>query len=63
VLPDDDNSTDAADDAATTDDTTDDTDDTDDAAKVDVPDAKATGAKADGKVQDSPKLPPTHTEN
>ncbi|MGZ0153147.1 preprotein translocase subunit YajC [Kribbella sp. WER1] len=29
--------------------------------KVDVPDAG--GAKADGKVQDAPKLPPTHTEN
>ena len=27
---------------------------------VDVPDA---GTKADGKVQDAPKLPPTHTEN
>lgn len=31
------------------------------AEKVDVPDAP--GAKADGKVQDAPKLPPTHTEN
>ncbi|MFD3406440.1 preprotein translocase subunit YajC [Kribbella sp. NPDC058693] len=32
-----------------------------DAARVDVPD---TGRdKADGKVQDTPKLPPTHTEN
>lgn len=32
-----------------------------DASKVDVPD---TGRdKADGKVQDTPKLPPTHTEN
>lgn len=29
--------------------------------KVDVPDAG--GEKADGKVQDAPKLPPTHTEN
>ncbi|WP_350275214.1 preprotein translocase subunit YajC [Kribbella sp. HUAS MG21] len=29
--------------------------------KVDVPDAG--GDKADGKVQDKPKLPPTHTEN
>lgn len=29
--------------------------------KVDVPDAG--GQKADGKVQDVPKLPPTHTEN
>lgn len=29
--------------------------------KVDVPDAG--GEKADGKVQDTPKLPPTHTEN
>jgi len=35
------------------------TDEADDAAKVDVPDA----GKADGKVQDAPKLPPTHTEN
>ncbi|MFF0345704.1 preprotein translocase subunit YajC [Kribbella sp. NPDC004875] len=33
-------------------------------AKVDVPDAgKAEDNKADGKVQDAPKLPPTHTEN
>ncbi|NUR98866.1 MAG: preprotein translocase subunit YajC [Kribbellaceae bacterium] len=31
------------------------------AEKVDVPDAG--GDKADGKVQDTPKLPPTHTEN
>lgn len=31
----------------------------DDATKVDVPDT----GKADGKVQDTPKLPPTHTEN
>ncbi|TDW21517.1 preprotein translocase subunit YajC [Kribbella kalugense] len=31
----------------------------DDATKVDVPDT----GKADGKVQDAPKLPPTHTEN
>lgn len=29
--------------------------------KVDVPDAAAD--KTDGKVQDAPKLPPTHTEN
>ncbi|GAA3101306.1 preprotein translocase subunit YajC [Kribbella aluminosa] len=29
--------------------------------KVDVPDAG--GEKADGRVQDTPKLPPTHTEN
>lgn len=35
----------------------------DDAAKVDVPDAGKAGDKADGKVQDTPKLPPTHTEN
>ena len=35
------------------------TDEADNAAKVDVPDA----GKADGKVQDAPKLPPTHTEN
>ncbi|RZT11866.1 protein translocase subunit yajC [Kribbella sp. VKM Ac-2569] len=34
-----------------------------DAAKVDVPDAGKAGDKADGKVQDTPKLPPTHTEN
>ncbi|NIK58680.1 preprotein translocase subunit YajC [Kribbella shirazensis] len=31
------------------------------AEKVDVPDAG--GDKSDGKVQDKPKLPPTHTEN
>ncbi|MEU8223299.1 preprotein translocase subunit YajC [Kribbella sp. NPDC048915] len=65
VIPDDDtdNSIDeAADEAVTTDDTTDDTTDTSDAAKVDVPDAKS-GEQAAGKVQDSPKLPPTHTEN
>ena len=32
---------------------------------VDVPDAgrDKAGDKADGKVQDTPKLPPTHTEN
>ncbi|MGW1347082.1 preprotein translocase subunit YajC [Kribbella sp. NPDC002412] len=32
---------------------------------VDVPDAgrDKAGEKADGKVQDAPKLPPTHTEN
>ncbi|TDW84092.1 protein translocase subunit yajC [Kribbella pratensis] len=35
----------------------------DDAEKVDVPDAGKAGDKADGKVQDTPKLPPTHTEN
>ena len=35
----------------------------DEAAKVDVPDAGKAGEKADGKVQDAPKLPPTHTEN
>lgn len=35
--------------------------DSTDESKVDVPD---TGRdKADGKVQDAPKLPPTHTEN
>ncbi|MFI5694229.1 preprotein translocase subunit YajC [Kribbella sp. NPDC051586] len=54
---------------ATAEDTADETDSadaadvtaTDDATKVDVPD---TGRdKADGKVQDTPKLPPTHTEN
>lgn len=43
--------------------TTDLSDDADEAAKVDVPDAGKAGEKADGKVQDAPKLPPTHTEN
>jgi preprotein translocase subunit YajC len=38
-------------------------DEDDDADKVDVPDAGKAGDKADGKVQDTPKLPPTHTEN
>lgn len=61
VVPDDD-ATDAAD---ATDEATDATDadatDAPEAEKVDVPDAP--GAKADGKVQDAPKLPPTHTEN
>ncbi|GAA1592952.1 preprotein translocase subunit YajC [Kribbella hippodromi] len=35
------------------------------AEKVDVPDTARDQAaeKADGKVQDAPKLPPTHTEN
>jgi preprotein translocase subunit YajC len=33
----------------------------DDATKVDVPDTSRD--KAEGKVQDTPKLPPTHTEN
>ncbi|GAA2822737.1 preprotein translocase subunit YajC [Kribbella solani] len=35
------------------------------AEKVDVPDTARdqAAAKADGKVQDAPKLPPTHTEN
>jgi preprotein translocase subunit YajC len=51
VVPDED----AADEAADT------ADSADEAGKVDVPD---TGRdKADGKVQDAPKLPPTHTEN
>ncbi|MFG1912278.1 preprotein translocase subunit YajC [Kribbella sp. NPDC048928] len=56
VLPEEDgtdDATDAADDADAT--------DGPEAEKVDVPDAP--GAKADGKVQDAPKLPPTHTEN
>jgi preprotein translocase subunit YajC len=35
----------------------------DETAKVDVPDAGKAEDKADGKVQDAPKLPPTHTEN
>jgi preprotein translocase subunit YajC len=62
VIPDDDATTDevetpeAADEATTA-------DEADDAAKVDVPDAGKAGEKADGKVQDAPKLPPTHTEN
>ncbi|MEV4264371.1 preprotein translocase subunit YajC [Kribbella sp. NPDC049584] len=54
-----------ADDSADTADSADSTDSTTvvatDESKVDVPD---TGRdKADGKVQDAPKLPPTHTEN
>jgi preprotein translocase subunit YajC len=38
---------------------------TDESTKVDVPDIGRDKAdeKADGKVQDTPKLPPTHTEN
>ncbi|WUJ70806.1 preprotein translocase subunit YajC [Kribbella soli] len=56
---------DAAEATDTADEATDSTDSTDvdstDESKVDVPD---TGRdKADGKVQDAPKLPPTHTEN
>ncbi|MFD7161636.1 preprotein translocase subunit YajC [Kribbella sp. NPDC059898] len=53
---------DAADEpAAAADDDTDATDEATTPEKVDVPDAG--GEKADGKVQDAPKLPPTHTEN
>lgn len=53
VVPDEDATADEATDTADEDAT--------DASKVDVPD---TGRdKADGKVQDTPKLPPTHTEN
>jgi preprotein translocase subunit YajC len=53
---------DAAEATDTADEATDSTDvDSTDESKVDVPD---TGRdKADGKVQDAPKLPPTHTEN
>ncbi|HWD82728.1 MAG TPA: preprotein translocase subunit YajC [Kribbella sp.] len=61
VIPDED----AAEEPAA-DDATDSTDGTDageavSTEKVDVPDAG--GEKTDGKVQDTPKLPPTHTEN
>ncbi|WP_432876461.1 preprotein translocase subunit YajC [Kribbella sp. CA-245084] len=58
VVPDEDaaEATDAADEATDSTDTV-----STDESKVDVPD---TGRdKADGKVQDAPKLPPTHTEN
>ncbi|WP_371403210.1 preprotein translocase subunit YajC [Kribbella sp. NBC_00662] len=62
VIPDDDAADDEATDSA--DEATDSADageESTDASKVDVPD---TGRdKADGKVQDTPKLPPTHTEN
>ncbi|HET6742602.1 MAG TPA: preprotein translocase subunit YajC [Kribbella sp.] len=58
VIPDEDGA-DSADEADETADATD--ADGPEAEKVDVPDAP--GAKADGKVQDAPKLPPTHTEN
>ncbi|WP_427892453.1 preprotein translocase subunit YajC [Kribbella sp. GL6] len=58
VIPDED----AADEpAAAADDDAEATDEATAPEKVDVPDAGA--AKADGKVQDAPKLPPTHTEN
>jgi preprotein translocase subunit YajC len=70
VIPDEDAAAaDAADEAdtateATDEATTADADElADDADKVDVPDAGKAGDKADGKVQDTPKLPPTHTEN
>ncbi|GAA1565631.1 preprotein translocase subunit YajC [Kribbella karoonensis] len=53
---------DAADEpAAAADDDAETTDEATTPEKVDVPDAG--GEKADGKVQDTPKLPPTHTEN
>lgn len=35
----------------------------DESTTVDVPDSGRDAGKADGKVQDAPKLPPTHTEN
>ena len=54
VIPDEDAG--AADPVTSDDDTAD-----EDSARVDVPDAGKD--KADGKVQDAPKLPPTHTEN
>lgn len=58
VVPDEDG-IDGADEATDDADATDaDATDGPEAEKVDVP-----GAKADGKVQDAPKLPPTHTEN
>jgi len=67
VIPDEDASADEAETSteATASDETADADEAgdDDAAKVDVPDAGKAGDKADGKVQDTPKLPPTHTEN
>jgi len=67
VIPDEDatDSTDTATDEADTDEaaSADAEETADDAAKVDVPDAGRAGDKADGKVQDTPKLPPTHTEN
>lgn len=47
--------------AAAADDDAETTDEATTPEKVDVPDAG--GEKADGKVQDTPKLPPTHTEN
>jgi preprotein translocase subunit YajC len=60
VVPEEDTADDTADHAA--DEATDSADSAStDETKVDVPD---TGRdKADGKVQDTPKLPPTHTEN
>ncbi|HEY3558969.1 MAG TPA: preprotein translocase subunit YajC [Kribbella sp.] len=61
VIPDEDGADEAT---ATADNDADDADATPEAKtpeKVDVPDAAAD--KADGKVQDAPKLPPTHTEN
>jgi preprotein translocase subunit YajC len=66
VIPEDDASADEAEtstDAAAIDETAEADAADDDAAKVDVPDAGKAGDKADGKVQDTPKLPPTHTEN
>jgi len=60
VIPEDDAAEDTADEATDAD-----ADSTDDSAKVDVPDTgrDKAGEKADGRVQDTPKLPPTHTEN
>jgi preprotein translocase subunit YajC len=65
VIPEETAAEDTADDSATdsADSATDpaDEDTSEDSTRVDVPD---TGRdKADGKVQDTPKLPPTHTEN
>ena len=59
VIPEEDAVEEPADAADATD--ADEADDAVTAEKVDVPDAG--GEKADGKVQDTPKLPPTHTEN
>jgi preprotein translocase subunit YajC len=58
VIPEETAAEDTADDSATD---SADEDTSEDSTRVDVPD---TGRdKADGKVQDTPKLPPTHTEN
>jgi preprotein translocase subunit YajC len=64
VIPEDDTADTAADEAgADNEAAATEADEDDDADKVDVPDAGKAGDKADGKVQDTPKLPPTHTEN